>query len=80
MIAGKMVEDCPDCGGFVSGPPEMIPDSMKEDRYKYKKDIVQPYREGVASQEFAEAHPEKAAKMFKGQTPQRVWKGDVEGY
>lgn len=78
--AGEIVQYCDNCADLPKSRVELIPDSMKQDRYKYKKDIVQPYRDGVPSQEYAEAYPAKAAKMFKGQTPKRVWKGDVEGY
>lgn len=81
IVYGKKCREKLDKESQPFGPAiEMIPESMRQERYKYKKDIVQPYREGEPSLEYAEAYPEKAAKMFKGQTPKYVWKGDVEGW
>ena len=56
---------------------------VKNDRDKYAKSLIQPFREGEASSEFIEAYPERAKKMF---TPKErlkareVWKGDINPY
>ena len=53
---------------------EFTSEKVKEQRRAYAKSILQPFREGIPSQEFAESYPDKAAKMFEGHgKPQRVW-------
>lgn len=67
---------------------EFTTEAIKEERYKHRDDIVQPWRQGEFSQEFKEANPETAKEMLKdGRVSQKeydgaksVWKGDVEGY
>ena len=49
---------------------------LAPDREKYKKDMIQPFRSGEPSKEFADAYPKQAKKFFKGQKkkPKDVWK------
>lgn len=58
---------------------EFVPDRIKEERAKNFNSIIQPWRDGVPSKEFAEAYPQKAQIMFKGESPQYVWK-DQRGW
>jgi hypothetical protein len=60
-------------------PPqhEWVPQRIKEDRKKFSKDILQPYRAGEASREFIEAYPERAKKTFTKKelrNAKNVWK------
>ncbi len=69
---------CADCTRELGRMPsrssrEWVDDQTKEDRLKYKEDIVQPYRGDTPSQEFIEAHPKEANKMF---TPEQRKKSD----
>jgi ribosome-binding protein aMBF1 (putative translation factor) len=63
---GKLIERCHNCGGFkeAGGYPEFVPSRVKDERKKYKKDILQPFRSGEPSREFIEAYPERAKKTF----------------
>lgn len=56
--------------------PEFTTNSIKEQRSQYLNSIIQPWRDGVPSKEFAEAYPDKAKKMFKDEykKAQYVWK------
>jgi len=84
---------CDDCnrakGKSITGKPfEFTADSIKKDRYTYKKDIVQPFRQGEFSKEFKESHPEASRGMVKEgaitkkqyNNAKSVWKGDVPGW
>ena len=67
------------CGEhFVdTGNPEFIPDRIKEDRKKYAKDMLQPWRQGEPSKEFIEAFPSQAKKTFTAtqiKKAKNVWK------
>lgn len=82
-------KSCNDAKKPISkGYPEFVPDYIKEERYKNKNDIVQPFRQGEFSQEFKESQPDVAKKMVQeGSITQHqydharpVWKGDVEGW
>jgi hypothetical protein len=61
--------------------PEFVPDSLKEDRKKHFRAILQPFRGGEVSKEYIEAHGTKHIKA----TPQQiakakyVWK-DLPGW
>ena len=48
---------------------------LAPEREKYKKDLIQPFRQGEPSQEFADAYPKQAKKFFKGEKkkPKKVW-------
>lgn len=48
---------------FKPTPYDWTPESVKEDRVKYARDLVQPYREGEFSSEFKELYPEQAKGM-----------------
>lgn len=43
---------------------EHIPQRIKEERKKYVKSMLQPWRSGEASAEFIEAYPKQSKKMF----------------
>lgn len=62
--------------------PEFIPSSIKEDRKKYFKTLIQPHRGGENSREYAEAYPEKAKQMWGEEGVKKskyVWK-DLSGW
>lgn len=72
------------CGEHYNPIPyEFTTAEIKEDRKKYFKDIIQPYRGNELSREFVDAYPKQAQKMIKD--PERlkkardVWK-DQPGY
>ena len=44
---------------------EFVPESIKENRKKYAKDIIQPFRGDEFSKEFATHYPEATNKMIK---------------
>ena len=53
---------------------------MREDRKNNAKSMIQPWREGEASAEFAEAYPKQASKMFSLKERMRakeVWREDL---
>jgi len=64
---------------------EFVPQRIKDERVKYRKEILQPYRSGELSREFVEAYPSQVKKMIKsGAVTKRevaksmpVWKGDI---
>lgn len=61
---------------------EFVPDAIKEDRVKYKRDIVQPFRDGQPSKEFIDTYPERSKKMFTNEERRKakpVWT-DVAGW
>lgn len=61
---------------------EMVPDTIKDDRKKYFKDIVQPYRSGEVSKEFIELYPKQSKQMFTPREISRakyVWR-DLPGH
>jgi len=68
-------------------PHEFTTDKIKEDRVKFAKDLLQPYRGEDFSKEFRDAYPERAKEMVKeGVITQKqhdkakeVWKGDIKG-
>lgn len=56
---------------------EFMPERIKNERVKYFKDMVQPWRQGEASREYIEQHPDKAKKMFSESEIKKskyVWK------
>lgn len=71
------------CGKHVKvrGKVEWTTDEVKEQRKEYFNSTLQPYREGVLSSEYLEAHGTKAinptAKDIKKAKP--VWK-DLDGW
>jgi hypothetical protein len=76
-IQDKYLWMCEDCLGYKIMNPEFVPERIKEERRKYAKSLIQPFREGTPSKEFAEAYPEQAKKIFKKERPKEVWKGDI---
>jgi len=49
---------------FKPSSYEAIPQSVKDERNANAKSMIQPWRQGEASQEFIEAYPKQASKMF----------------
>jgi hypothetical protein len=73
---------CDRCAGIASFvSPEWIPDRIREERVKYAKDIVQPWRNGQLSKEYIEHNGTKGIKVTPEQikNAKYVWKGDVPG-
>lgn len=71
---------CKDCtesrrhNALPGSQVEFTVESIKNDRRQYAKTILQPFRDGTPSKEFAEAFPDKAEEMFKGHgKPEYVW-------
>ena len=61
--------------------PEFIPERIKEDRRKYAKDILQPWRGGEPSREYMKAYPEKSKGMYTDQQRRKaknIWQ-DIPG-
>jgi hypothetical protein len=59
---------------------ESVPQRVKDERPKYAKSTLQPFRQGEASAEFIEAYPEVSKKMFTTKerlTAKEVWKNDI---
>jgi hypothetical protein len=42
---------------------EITTDEIREERKKHQKDIVQPFRDGILSKEYAKVHPDVVQKM-----------------
>lgn len=61
--------------GVRPNPVELVPDYIKEDRVRFKKDIYQPFRGGELSKEYLEAHGTKGIKVSKEEVKRakRVW-------
>jgi len=60
---------CEDCLGYkIKGHNDWVPQRIKDDRQKFKRDLIQPYREGEFSKEFKEAYPSQAKEMLKSGT------------
>ena len=53
--------------GFTkpSYPIEFTSQNIKDERKKYFKSTIQPWRDGQPSLEYQKAYPEQAGKMFK---------------
>lgn len=54
--------------------PEYIPERIKEDRKKFAKATLQPYRGGVASSEYIQAYGTKNFSEEDVRTARPVWK------
>ncbi len=92
MGGNNLACDCSKClieqrGKYepMGEPHEFITDEMRADRYKYRNDMIQPYREGQLSQEFVHTYPDQTKKMIESGTITRqqadnakpVWRGDL---
>ena len=78
VINGEVVDIC--SLHFRPTNHEFIPQRIKDDREKFAKSTLQPWREGNPSAEFIEAYPERAKKMFTVKerlTAKEVWKGEI---
>lgn len=66
------------CGDFFKPTSkEWVPQRIKDDRNKYFKDLIQPWREGKPSREFIDTYPEKSKTMFtekEKKTAKNVWR------
>lgn len=79
--------DGKDKQGWVCGKhtrvhyPEFIGEAAKEDRKKYFKSALQPYRSGVLSKEYIDAHGTKGIKATQKQirNAKNVW-SDLSGW
>ena len=47
---------------------EFVPQEVKDQRNKYAKSLLQPFRQGKLSKEWAKAYPKKTKKMVKDGT------------
>ena len=62
---------------FKTTSVEFVPQSLKDERAKNVKSMLQPWRQGEPSAEFIEAYPKIAKKMFTPKerlTARNVWK------
>lgn len=59
---------------YKASHPEWIPERIKEDRKKFAKSTLQPYRNGVASQEFIDTYGSKNINPSDAKKAQNVWK------
>ena len=64
-----------------SGPLEMVPGRIVEDREKYFNSTLQPYRQGELSKEYIEAHGTKGIDVSREEVKKAkyVWK-DLKGW
>jgi hypothetical protein len=58
----------------ISPAREAVPQRITEERNKYAKSMLQPYREGTLSQEFVEAYGTKHLDPKEVKHAKRVWK------
>ena len=81
----EILWQCPKCKEKKVVPytkgryPEFVPASFHTQRQAYAKSMVQPWRDGVASQEFIEAYPDQAKNLFSDRDRKKaknVW-GDT---
>lgn len=56
------------------GYPEFVSEGIKEERKRFFNSTLQPWRDGIASKEYAERYPKKAKAIFKNETPKYVYK------
>jgi hypothetical protein len=57
------------------GYPNLTDKRLKPQREEFAKDLIQPFRGGEPSKEFADEYPEQAKKIFKNEKkkPRKVW-------
>ena len=75
---------CEGCTGMVHYG-EFTTDAIKTDRKKYKKELLQPFRQGQISKEYLDAYPKQAKGMIKegiitkkqAKQSKEVWKGVI---
>ena len=56
--------------------PEFVPESIKEERKEYSKALLQPYRQGIASQEYIDSYGTKRINPKDVKKSKKVW-GDI---
>lgn len=66
---------------FKSTSPEFVPDRIVQDRKKYAKSLLTPYRGGELSKEFVDAYGAKAANATpeEARKARNVWKDMHKG-
>ena len=77
MVGGKSVFICGD--HFKPASHEFIPKRIKDERRRFFKDTLQPYRGGELSKEYCDAYPHKAKDMASKKEIEQskdVWKGE----
>ena len=47
-----------------SGAKEWVPERIKQDRKKFAKDMIQPYRGGEPNKEFVKEYPRESERYF----------------
>ena len=71
---------CKECRLATTAPKpvEFTSDSIKEQRKEHAKDLLQPYRKGVLSKEYVEAHGTRYIKASKEEIKKakNVWSED----
>jgi len=78
----RTVSWCDRCSVVHTTPEDSVSAETKEDRKKYFKTLLQPFRGGELSREFAEAYPKEVKQMASEQeikNSKYVWK-DLPGY
>jgi len=58
---------CADCLSDNHSIPLDGQFNREREREDYKKELIQPYKEGAINKDFVEAYPEEAKKMFSEQ-------------
>jgi len=61
--------------------PEFTTDSIRDQRKEYRRDIIQPYRDGIISQEYLDEFGDTGIKVTEHEKKhsEYVWK-DVDGW
>jgi uncharacterized C2H2 Zn-finger protein len=67
---GNKLWRCPKCGETYAGrryqgQSEFTTDEIKQGRKKYRKELLQPFRQGEVSKEYLDAYPDKKEGMIK---------------
>lgn len=65
--------------------PEFVPQSIRDGRKKYSKELLQPFRQGQVSKEYLDAYPTQREGMIKegiitehqANTAKNVWHNDI---
>jgi len=81
---------CPKCGEVYKGNRhkgvlEFTTDAIREGRKQYRKELLQPYRQGEISKEYLDAYPKNRDGMLREgiltkkqvKNAKEVWKGDI---
>ena len=81
----EIVMKCTRCGQVErmernTSPLEFIPQRMKDDRQKYQKSTLQPFRDGVLSSEFVQTYGTSSLNVTKEDVRKSkpVWKDTLK--